>query len=157
MKKRERLALIKELVQQEEIETQQELIALLEDRGEYLTQATISRDINEIGLIKRPSSSGRYIYTLAKKKSKAQKADVPSDWQTPILQMSKAIEQPVFLAVDVVPGNSRILKKRLKETLAEELLAVLVDDDTVLVMTKDQDSANRVKECLNQWRLNDKL
>ena len=53
MKKKERLEVIKELVTTEAIESQQELLDLLDERGMHLTQATISRDMNEIGIIKK--------------------------------------------------------------------------------------------------------
>lgn len=70
MKKRERLELIKKIVLENEIETQKELVKLLENEGLQATQATISRDINEVGIIKVPASNSRYIYGLSKEISK---------------------------------------------------------------------------------------
>ena len=55
MKKSERLELIKKIVAENAVETQHDLLKLLEAEGLTLTQATISRDMNEIGIIKVPS------------------------------------------------------------------------------------------------------
>ena len=54
MKKSERLELIKKMVSENAIETQHDLLKLLEERGLTLTQATVSRDRNESGIIKVP-------------------------------------------------------------------------------------------------------
>ena len=70
MKKSERLELIKKIVAENAVETQHDLLKLLEAEGLTLTQATISRDMNEIGIIKVPSVDGPYIYGLSKDKTK---------------------------------------------------------------------------------------
>lgn len=54
---------ILELISQNEIETQEKLASLLKDSGFEVTQATISRDIKELQLIKTLSSKGKYKYT----------------------------------------------------------------------------------------------
>lgn len=66
MKKR-RQAKIIELITQNEIETQEELQDMLNSFGFEVTQATISRDIKELRLVKELSSKGRYIYSTGKK------------------------------------------------------------------------------------------
>ncbi len=59
MKKSELLNLIKQIVLNHAVETQHELLRRLEAYGVTLTQATISRDMNETGIIKVPSAKGR--------------------------------------------------------------------------------------------------
>ena len=60
--KRKRHALILELIQQYEITTQDELLAKLRENGFEVTQATVSRDIKELRLVKAMSPSGQYRY-----------------------------------------------------------------------------------------------
>lgn len=84
MKKRERLDLIKKIVNENDIETQNELVQLLEAEGLLATQATISRDINEIGIIKIPTAGGRYIYGLPKEKRHIPKAALLSPSENPL-------------------------------------------------------------------------
>ena len=63
MKKNRQEAII-ELIQQYPIETQEELLSRLNQIGFKTTQATISRDIRELALIKKPDADGKQIYCL---------------------------------------------------------------------------------------------
>ena len=62
--KKKRLAKIIELIKNLKIETQEELQAYLKESGFDVTQATISRDIKELRLVKELSDEGRYVYSL---------------------------------------------------------------------------------------------
>ena len=62
--KERRLELIREIIRHEIIETQDELAAQLRKRRIAVTQATVSRDIKELMLIKVPTGDGRYRYAL---------------------------------------------------------------------------------------------
>ena len=63
--KRYRYNKIKEIVQSKAIETQEELAAALLEEGIEVTQATVSRDIKELMLIKIPTGDGHYRYALS--------------------------------------------------------------------------------------------
>ena len=63
--KRYRYNKIKEIVQSRSIETQEELAAALLKEGIEVTQATVSRDIKELMLIKIPTGDGHYRYALS--------------------------------------------------------------------------------------------
>ena len=65
MKKNRQEAII-ELIQQYPIETQEELLSRLNQIGFKTTQATISRDIRELALIKKPDADGKQIYCLSR-------------------------------------------------------------------------------------------
>ena len=94
MKKRERLELIKKIVLENEIETQKELVKLLKNEGLQATQATISRDINEVGIIKVPASNGRYIYGLSKEISKKEESTPkPAEKAVKFIQRSLKIKR----------------------------------------------------------------
>ena len=60
--KTERHRKILELISDNAVTTQEELMAMLTDAGFRVTQATVSRDIKELRLVKVQSSDGRYIY-----------------------------------------------------------------------------------------------
>ena len=60
MMKNNRQAMILEIISQENIETQEQLLAKLQERGINSTQATISRDIKQMHLIKQPAGQGVY-------------------------------------------------------------------------------------------------
>lgn len=63
MKKNRQQAII-DLIQKYSIETQEELLSRLHNIGFQTTQATISRDIRDLALIKKPDAKGRQIYSL---------------------------------------------------------------------------------------------
>ena len=151
MQKSERLELIKKMVSENAIETQHDLLKLLEERGLTLTQATVSRDMNEIGIIKVPSSEGPYIYGFSI--DKAQKVGQPSvPIKSTVLSISE--ETPgleAFLNLDVVPGNSRLIKRFLLEDFKDRILSVIADDDSLLVLAKSADAAKAIRHEVHQW------
>ncbi len=64
--KKKRLELILKTIEQQDISTQEELLVALREHGLDVTQATVSRDIKELGLIKSMSQNGRYRYSAPK-------------------------------------------------------------------------------------------
>lgn len=68
MRKQERQMAIRELLRQNNVERQEEIVALLRQRGIEVTQATISRDVKEMQLIKLPSPTGEYRYSFPAEK-----------------------------------------------------------------------------------------
>ena len=63
--KERRQAEIVRLISEQNVETQEQLLALLELKGIRVTQATVSRDIKELHLVKEPAGNGAYRYTVA--------------------------------------------------------------------------------------------
>ncbi|MFG5857141.1 ArgR family transcriptional regulator, partial [Dysgonomonas sp. Shenzhen-Wh21] len=64
MTKKIRHKIIKEVLQANEINSQDMLLKILTEKGFELTQATLSRDIKELKVVKAPTSKGTYIYQL---------------------------------------------------------------------------------------------
>ena len=67
--KNDRQTMILEIIAQENIETQEQLLVRLQERGIHSTQATISRDIKELHLIKELTGSGTYKYAISDRKA----------------------------------------------------------------------------------------
>ena len=141
MKKSERLELIKKIVAENAVETQHDLLKLLEAEGLTLTQATISRDMNEIGIIKVPSVDGPYIYGLSKDKTK-KVGQISVPIKSTILAVSEETEGlENMINLDVIPGNSRLIKRFLLEDFKDSLFSVIADDDSLLVVAKTAEDA----------------
>ena len=64
MMKAQRHIKIREIIANKDIETQEELVEELKKAGYNVTQATVSRDIKELHLVKVPTNNGRYKYSL---------------------------------------------------------------------------------------------
>ena len=68
--KNDRQTILLEIIEQEAVETQEQLLRLLAERGVKCTQATVSRDIKQLHLVKEPTGQGRYRYAVSVQKSK---------------------------------------------------------------------------------------
>ncbi len=73
--KNDRQAMILEIISQENIETQEQLLQRLQERGVSSTQATISRDIKQMHLIKEPVGQGVYKYAVSRNRSRLNSAE----------------------------------------------------------------------------------
>lgn len=151
MKKSERLELIKKIVAENAVETQHDLLKLLEAEGLTLTQATISRDMNEIGIIKVPSVDGPYIYGLSKDKTK-KVGQVSVPIKSTVLAVSEETEGlENMINLDVIPGNSRLIKRFLLEDFKDSLFSVIADDDSLLVVAKTAEDAVAIRQEVRKW------
>ena len=70
MRKKERHRLITRLLSEQDIQKQEEFVELLQEKGVSVTQATISRDIKEMKLVKVPSQKGGYRYSIPQERQK---------------------------------------------------------------------------------------
>ena len=107
MKKNDRLELIRKIVQENKITTQGELVKLLQNEGLKATQATVSRDINEIGITKVPTEDGSYIYGLSTAPRRVGGTSVACR------RLLRIDRQHAFMNILVQPGTSRLIKKIL--------------------------------------------
>ena len=117
--KRYRIMKIKEIIQNQVIETQEELAEALKKEGIAVTQATVSRDIKDLMLIKIPYKNGHYRYALSNEKQ-----SVMSKSHTAILFQEAVvkIDSAVAFAID--------------HSKNDVIIGTLAGDDTVLIILK---------------------
>ena len=125
---------IRDLVEQRPIRTQQELAAALRERGFRATQATISRDVAELGLGKG-SREGRAAYVLP---PRLRDADVPAEFRVADL----------LLIIKTLPGSAHAVAAALDRTRWPEIVGSIAGDDTVFVATPDKPSIRRLRDRL---------
>jgi transcriptional regulator of arginine metabolism len=140
--KEERLAHIKSIVSQQDIETQEELLTRLQADHIHVTQATISRDIKELQLTKVVGTHGRYIYALP--------AQVPHP--TWAIVRHRIVEVFVSLAraqnllvLKVLPGHAHSVAWLFDNIEVPGLLGTLAGDDTILLILTDENSAQSLQ------------
>ncbi|PSR22764.1 MAG: arginine repressor [Sulfobacillus acidophilus] len=142
MTKEERLAHIKAIVSQYEIETQEELQSYLENAGISVTQATISRDIKELQLTKVVGSHGRYKYAVA--------AQTPRPtWGTVrhrVLEVFVSLARSQnLLILKVLPGHAHSVAWLFDNIEVSGLLGTIAGDDTILMIMADEPSAQALQ------------
>ena len=138
---------IRDLVDQRPLRTQQELAAALRERGFRTTQATISRDVAELGLIKVPRD-GTSAYALPPRLVEAETsgedrlrrllADLPLEVR----------EAGLLLVLRTLPGSAHPIAAALDRARWPEVAGSVAGDDTVFVATSDRGALQRVKRRL---------
>lgn len=147
--KKERQNAIKALVKENKIGNQEQLLKLLSDKGFSLTQATLSRDIKELKIVKNPVGDG-YEYQLPQQQ---QSIKVPQDNG---MQLSAfgfvSLDFSGNLAVlRTRPGYAMGIASEIDQKASEIILGTVAGDDTVLIIPKEHISRNEVKITLAQF------
>ena len=131
MNKSFRQGQILQIVRSKEIYTQEELARELGERGVQTTQVTLSRDMREIGLVKTADGYRQ----LAAEKNGPELASVVDDF----LQDIRVAQNLVVLKTS--PGNANSLAIAIDREELEEVVGTVAGDDTVLVVTSDNEAA----------------
>ncbi len=143
--RRER-AIVK-LIETRPLGTQAELIEALNSDGFEVTQATISRDIRRLGLVKEPLSQGGYRYTAPRTR------DGTSD--TRRLNLTSFVvgfaEAEAFLAVKTLPGRAMVVATSIDEMELPSVSGTLAGDDLVLVLIEKADQRDNVRSALDEY------
>lgn len=143
MNKIQRHLKIRELISSNEIETQDELVDLLKAFGKNVTQATISRDIKELQLVKVPTNNGTYKYSL------------PADQKYNPHEKLKRLIVDVFVKIDhtshfivlkTLPGNAQAMGVLIDNLDWEEIMGSICGDDTCLIICRTEEQAILIKD-----------
>ncbi len=149
MKKR-RQAKILELITAKEIETQEELQALLLSYGYEVTQATISRDIKELRLVKDLSPKGRYVYSTGKKRSDNITHRAGGIFNESIVSIDFAMN---MIVIKCFPGMANAACAAIDSMNQSEILGTIAGDDTIFMLCRNEEMAltitNKLRKMLN--------
>lgn len=134
MNKVERHRLIKQLVKKNHVGTQSEIQDYLESQGVTVTQATLSRDIRELGLFKLRDENHKLYYSL------------PKIISTPLGQTVRYYVQKVnragfMLVLHTNLGEADLLANIIDGQSDPNILGTIAGADTLLVICKDEDVA----------------
>ena len=138
---------IRDLVEQRPIRTQQELASALRERGFRTTQATISRDVAELGLIKS-GRSGTQAYAIP---PRLREADTSGEDRIRTLLRDMPVEireAGTMLVLRTLPGSAHPLAAALDRARWPEVVGSIAGDDTVFVAFADRGGLGRVKRRL---------
>lgn len=132
--KRYRIMKIKEIIQNQVIETQEELAQALKQEGIVVTQATVSRDIKDLMLLKIPYKDGHYRYALANEKpSMLSKNHTAMLFQQSVIKIDSAMNMVVL---HTMPGSASAVAFAIDHARSDEVIGTLAGDDTVLMILR---------------------
>ena len=134
-----------ELIHQYEIDTQEELASRLNEAGFKVTQATVSRDIRALKLMKVAGKDGKSHYAILTEPS----AEL-GDKYTRILQdtLTSLDVGQNMLVIRTVPGMAMGVAAALDALKWKEILGSIAGDDTVICVARDSEQAEIVAEKL---------
>ncbi len=134
--KRYRYNKIKEIVQSRSIETQEELANALMEEGIEVTQATVSRDIKELMLIKIPTGDGHYRYALSPEENVLLSRNrINRLFQDSITRVDFALNQVVL---HTLPGSAQAVAFAIDHAKWSEIIGTLAGDDTILLIARSE-------------------
>ena len=134
-----RQSMILELISQQDIETQNQMMEALKERGIKSTQATLSRDIKELRLVKELSPSGSYRYAVVNR-------DELSDYD---IRLRKIFRECVtsydyaqnLVVLHTMPGLANAAASALDHMSVPDLVGTLAGDDTVFLAMRSNEAA----------------
>lgn len=138
---------IRDLVDRRPIRTQQELASALRDRGFRTTQATISRDVAELGLVK-VVRRGTSAYAVP---SRSPETDATGEERLRALFRDLPVdirEAGVLLVLRTLPGSAHPVAAALDRARWSEVVGSIAGDDTVFVACADRGALQRAKRRL---------
>ena len=145
MERASRLALIEKLVRENVVGSQEELLTLVEGTGMKCTQATLSRDLRQLGISRGFDGSGGYRYFLPSGREEAVKMP-PGNDSAAITGMTWARG---LLLISTLPGFAPAVAIRIDRAGRYEIAGTVAGDDTILLIPRDNISNEAVEECLS--------
>ena len=140
--KKQRLSVIENLLRSEVINSQTDLQKALTDKGFDVTQATLSRDVKQLKMVKRYDREGRYRYMLSDMNMKEPRLP------TPLLNELTIVFSGTLAVIKTRPGYAMGIASYIDEHAFEEIIGTIAGDDTILVIPQDGYTRLQVKEAL---------
>ena len=145
--KSSRQVTILEIINAKSIETQEELAAELRQRGYQATQATISRDIKELRLVKAMAPNGVYRYATAEKNDAGLNERLIRVFSDTALSMNYAYNQVI---VRTLSGSANTAAEAIDSMCWPEILGTIAGDNTILMIVRSIEEVKPVMERLNE-------
>lgn len=142
--KERRETAIFDLIAERSIQTQGELVEALLGAGFEVTQATVSRDVRRLGLVKKPLSGGGYSYSAPASITLKSKPSRLNSFVTGVSSVE------AFCAINTLPGRAMAVAVTIDEMHLTEIAGTLAGDDLVLVMIKKAENREKVEEVLRE-------
>lgn len=139
---------IVQILEKSAVTSQQQLVELLAAAGVEATQATVSRDLDEIGAVKVRAAGGESVYAVP---------DLPKDRVAPEEHLRRVLGDWVvevvasanLVVVRTPPGSAHVVASALDRAGLAEILGTVAGDDTILVVAVEEVGGARLAERLS--------
>ncbi|TCO79203.1 arginine repressor [Marinisporobacter balticus] len=141
-----RHAKILEIIEQYEIETQEDLAEALKKNSINVTQATVSRDIKELRLIKVLGKNGKYKYASMKQQESAISDRLVKMFKDSTLSIDHAGN---MIVLRTLVGAGQAAAAALDALDIKEIVGTIAGDDTIFILVRDQQD---IEEVVNKFK-----
>ena len=139
--KAKRQALIREIVEAQSIQTQEELAEALRAHGMVVTQATVSRDIKEMHLLKVLSEDGSYRYATMEKSDAGMNDRLIRMLSDSVVEMNSANN---LIVIHTLPGSAHVAAEAIDNLKWPETIGTIAGDNTILVIVRTNEEVDAV-------------
>lgn len=143
--KSQRQSRILQIIRERSVETQEELVAVLRKTGMEVPQATISRDIKELGIIKVSTGEGKQKYVPMDRSGEVASGRLMKVFSEAVIMIEVAVN---FVIVKTLPGMAQAAASALDSMHLTDMLGSLAGDDTVFIATGSTDKAINLRDKL---------
>ena len=133
--------LILDIIDKKDIETQEELAAELKARGVKVTQATVSRDIKELRLLKVLSENGGYKYATAERAEKGMSERFIRILAESVMSIESAMN---LIVIKTISASAQAAAEAIDSLKWPELLGTIAGDNTILVIARSEEAVESV-------------
>lgn len=135
---------LRRLIAKNRIPSQEEIISLLKAEGLVATQATLSRDLKELRVVKMHNSDGGYFYALPS--ASANSAPAPHDTEHTLSGIMSVEASGSFIVIKTRPGYANMVGSVIDASFAQSIMGTIAGDDTLLViLRKEADMAETME------------
>jgi len=141
---------IKEIIKNRQISTQEELADALKEAGFKVTQATVSRDIKELRLIKIAQKNNTYVYGLP-----IEQGIIHNEERVRMMMQELVIDlnsSENIVVIKTHPGNAHGIASLVDEFNWESVIGTLAGDDTILLIIKPRANVNIILQKIKSLR-----
>jgi transcriptional regulator of arginine metabolism len=145
MQKTKRLLAIEKIVEGEKISSQEALLKKLKGKGIICTQATLSRNLRQLGVSRIPDGTGNYRYALTRN------IEVLPETGTRLNIISvvrEIVEAKGLMVIRTIPGNANATAYYIDNAGRYEIAGTIAGDDTILVIPRNGITLAQVHSCL---------
>ena len=145
----QRQKLIANFIDSGNISSQNQLKGMLKKNGTIITQATLSRDLNELGAVKKRLKNGKLVYLLPKNQDNNAEYKIAKkalqDFVTEVQPVSNQV------VVKTTAAAAQVIAESIDNLYLEGIVASLAGDNVVLVITADQKNAKLVAKSIEDY------
>jgi transcriptional regulator of arginine metabolism len=145
MQKVSRLLAIERIISLESISSQDELLKKLKGEGITCTQATLSRNLRQLGVLKIPDGRGGYKYAVSDKRDNSFER---TSGYSVVAAVRALIDARGMILIRTIPGHANSVAVIIDNAGRYEIAGTIAGDDTLLIIPRDNVSLSHLHSCL---------